>query len=481
MRYAAIARILGLLVLIFGASMLPPLGVSLWYHDGEAQHFLASILVIVALGLALWLPTRHRRAELRTKDGFIIVALFWVVLGCLGALPFMFGAHLSFVDSLFESVSGFTTTGATVIQHIDNLPPSILYHRQQIQLLGGMGVVVLAVAVLPMLGVGGMQLYRAETPGPMKDEKITPRIAHTSRALWLIYFALTAACAFAYWLAGMKPFDAIGNSFSTLSTGGFSMHDASLGYYNSPAIEAIADVFMLAGGMNFTVHFMVWRGRNPMHYFTDPEVRTFLVVVAVAITLITIGLAFTGYYGSVWTDLRYAAFQVISVITSTGFTTANFSVWPLSLPVLLILSSFIGGCAGSTAGGMKVIRVLLLGKQATREITRLVHPNAVMQVKLGGRTVPERTMAAVWAFFSAYVAAFAVLMLAMISTGVDQVTAFSAIATCMNNLGPGLGKVAANFHSLNDTAKIISVIAMLLGRLEIFTILVLLSPAFWRN
>ncbi|HKK15040.1 MAG TPA: TrkH family potassium uptake protein [Gammaproteobacteria bacterium] len=481
MRYAAIARILGLLVFIFGASMLPPLGVSLWYHDGEAPHFLASIAVILAVGLVLWLPTRNERHELRTKDGFIIVALFWVVLGVLGALPFIFGPHLSFVDSVFESVSGFTTTGATVIVGIDKLPPSILYHRQQIQLLGGMGVVVLAVAVLPMLGVGGMQLYRAETPGPMKDEKITPRITHTSRALWLIYFALTAACAFCYWAAGMTPFDAIGHSFSTLSTGGFSTHDASMGYFNSPTIELIADVFMLLGAMNFTVHFMVWRGRDPLHYFKDPEVRTFLTVVGVAIALITLGLALTSTYPGFLTSLRYAAFQVISVITSTGYTTAGFSAWPLSLPVLLILSSFIGGCAGSTAGGMKVIRVLLLGKQATREIMRLVHPNAVTLVKVGGRTVAERTVAAVWGFFSAYVAAFTVLMLAMITTGVDQVTAFSAVATCMNNLGPGLGRVAANFHDLNSAAKIISIIAMLLGRLEIFTILVLLSPAFWRR
>jgi len=332
-----------------------------------------------------------------------------------------------------------------------------------------------------MLGVGGMQLYRAETPGPMKDEKLTPRLMHTARTLWLIYLALTVACATAYGLAGMSLFDAVAHSFSTVSTGGFSPHDASLAYFNSPTIEVIAEVFMVLGGINFGVHFMAWRARSPRQYLRSPEVRTYLTLLAVATGVVSLLLTIGDENLDFIDALRDAAFQVVSIMTSTGFTTADYPAWPLSLPVLLIFISFIGGCAGSTAGGMKVIRIMLLGKQALRELRRLIHPRAVLLIKIGGRTLPERLTAAVWGYFSVYVATFVVLMLLMMFTGADQVTAFSAVATSMNNLGPGLGEVSYNFHDMSQSAKLISAIAMLLGRLEIFTLLVLLNPEFWRN
>jgi len=332
-----------------------------------------------------------------------------------------------------------------------------------------------------MLGVGGMQLYRAETPGPIKDEKLTPRISQTARGLSVIYVGLTVACAFGYWLAGMDAFDAVAHAFSTVSTGGFSTHDASMGYFQSPAIELIAVLFMLLGAINFTAHYVALHHATLERYWADPEVRTFLLVVGGLVLLIALVLAAQGTYGSFWTSLRYSLFQVASVITSTGFTTADFSLWPLFVPVLLIFSSFMGGCAGSTAGGMKTIRFLILAKQARRNIFQYIHPAGVRPIRLGDRVLSNRVVDAIWGFFAAYVAVFSLIMLLVMATGIDHVTAFSAVATCLNNLGPGLGEVASNFRSVNPAAEWLLTFSMLLGRLEIFTLLVILSPAFWRR
>lgn len=378
-------------------------------------------------------------------------------------------------------MSGFTTTGATVLTGLDSLPPSILMYRQQLQWLGGAGVVVLAIAILPMLGVGGMQLFRAETAGPMKDEKITPRIAHAARALWVIYVSFTIACALAYWLAGMSAFDAIAHSFSTVSTAGFSTHDASLAHFDSLAIEIIAIVFMLLGGISFNVHFLALRMRKGTIYWRDTQTLVFLSIVAVLMLIITATLYLTGQYPDLGTALRMGAFQATSVLTTTGFSTDNYSIWPLFLPVLLIFASFIGGCAGSTAGGMKVIRFIILAKEGSRELWRLLHPSIVRPIKLGGRALPDRVVDAVWGFFALYIATFALLMLLLMATGVDQITAFGAVAASLNNLGPGLGGVGLNFAGLNNTATWLCTLAMLLGRLEIFTLLALLSPIFWRK
>jgi trk system potassium uptake protein len=479
MKLGGAIRIVGLLSIGFSLTMLPPVLVSLWYEDHQAHHFLKAFSIAFICGSSVWLLTRHEEAPLRRKDGFVVVALFWTALSLLGALPFLFGPHLGFVDALFEAVSGFTTTGATVITNLEVLPRSILYYRQQLQWLGGMGLVVLAVAILPLLGIGGMRIYQAETPGPMKDEKIAPRLTHSARTLWTIYVLLTTSCALAYWLAGMTPFDAIGHSFSTISTGGFSTHDASIGYFHSEVIESIATVFMLAGGINFSIHFLALRDKNPLPYLRDVEVRMFLVFVLTAVLLVAGMLWLTGVYPGLSHAVVNAYFEVVSIITSTGFGAEDFTAWPLFLPVFLIFISFIGGCGGSTAGGMKVMRVLLLMKQGLREVDTLIHPRSIKPIKIGGRVLSERTVEAVWGFFAVYILVFVVLTLAMMATGLDQISAFSAIATSINNLGPGLGEVAYNFADVTAAGKLISATAMLLGRLEIFTILVLFSPSFW--
>jgi trk system potassium uptake protein TrkH len=482
MRPTAVQKVLGLLLMIFSLTMLPPLGVSFHYADGTAEAFLTALVLLLGLGTLIWLPVAKSRDELKLRDGFLVVALFWSVLGLAGALPFILAAepHLSLTDAAFESISGLTTTGATVIIGLDELPPAILYYRQQLQWLGGMGIIVLAVAILPMLGIGGMQLYRAETPGPVKDNKLTPRITETAKALWYIYLGLTIACALAYWLAGMTPFDAIGHSFATVAIGGFSTHDASIGYFNSDAIELIAVVFMLLSGVNFALHFLAWNRRSLVGYWHDSEFRFYLTLMATTTTLVCLGLYFTGTYADWSESFLQGLFHTVSIATTTGFSTASFYDWPIFLGILLIFSSFVGGCAGSTGGGIKVIRFLLLIKQGLREIDRLIHPNAQIPVRVGGRTVNHRVVDAVWGFFSLYVACFTLMYLALAATGLDLTTAFTAVAAAINNLGPGLGEVGASFATISPTAKWILCFAMLLGRLEVFTLLVLLTPAFWR-
>ncbi len=482
MRMAVIFRVLGTLLMLFSITMLPPIAVSLLYDDGHVRPFLAGFAIILVLGVACWFPTRRIHKELRTRDGFFITVLIWTVLCLAGAIPLFLSEQpsLPLADAVFEAVSGLTTTGATVMTGIDELPQSILWYRQQLQWLGGMGIIVLAVAVLPMLGIGGMQLYRAEAPGPVKDNKLKPRITETAKALWYIYLGLTVLCTLAYWGAGMTPFDAIGHAFSTVSTGGFSTHDASLGYFNSPAIDLITILFMLAGAVGFALHFMALRQRNPRIYFRDPEFNFYLTVIG-AISLITITILIATRQYDVPNAILNGVFEVVSIATSTGYMKADFSLWPLFLPFLLFVVSFMGGCVGSTAGGMKVMRVLLIYKQGMREVRRLIHPNAVVPVKLGQRLVPDRVLEAVWGFFSIYMFMFVVLLLILLATGLDQITAWSAVAACINNLGPGLGEVTSHFGNLSDTAKWVLSFAMLLGRLEVFTVLILLTPEFWRR
>lgn len=483
MHWLSIQRLLGLLLMLFSVTLLPPVVVAWFYQDGQLPVFLSGMAAVLMGGAMVWLPARRFRDELRVRDGFLFVTLFWVVLGLAGALPFAIATtpHLSPTDAVFESFSGLTTTGATVITGLDDLPPSILFYRQQLQWLGGMGIIVLAVAIMPMLGVGGMQLYRAETPGPIKDNKLTPRITETAKALWYIYLSLTIVCALGYWAAGMSVFDAISHSFSTIAIGGFSTHDQSIGYFQSSAIEMIAVVFMLLSGMNFALHFMAWRSLSIRYYWRDSELRVYLAVLA-SVTMITVGyLYYTDTFIFFNDALHAGLFQAVSIGTTTGFTTEDYFIWPGFLPVLLLFVSFIGGCAGSTGGGMKVIRFLLVLKQGRREIVRLIHPNAQIPVKVGGKPMPDRVITAVWGFFAAYVGSFVVIMLFLMATGLDQITAFSAVAACMNNLGPGLGGVGANYVEINDAAKWALSFAMMLGRLEIFTLLILFTGAFWRR
>jgi trk system potassium uptake protein len=479
----AVQRILGLLVMLVSVTMLPPFGVSLYYDDGNWQPFLHAFVGLLAFGALVWWPARHKVRELRVRDGFLVVALFWVVIGAAGAVPLLLTQEvaMSVTTAVFESVSGFTTTGATVLSGLDSMPQSLLYYRVQMEWLGGIGMVVLAVALLPMLGVGGMQLLRAETPGPIKDSKLTPRITETAKVLWAVYVAITAACAFAYWGAGMTPFDAIAHSFSTVSTGGNSTHDANLGYYDNEVIEYVAVVFMFLGGVNFSLHFLAWRNRRVGSYFRDPEFRAYVWLLFLSTALYTLVLSLSRSFEHPFEAFRLSVFHAVSMQTSSGFFTDDFTHWPGALPVILMLSTFIGGCAGSTSGGMKVVRWLLLWKQGQREVVQLVHPSAEVPVKLGFKAIDPRVVDAVWGFFGVYVVSFGVLMVLLIAIGEDQVTAFSAIAACMNNTGTGLGKVAANFATLSDSGRWICVVAMLLGRLEVFPLLVLVSPTFWRR
>ncbi|HWK73637.1 MAG TPA: TrkH family potassium uptake protein [Povalibacter sp.] len=483
MNFLVVQRILGLLLMLFSLTMLPPVFVALQFNDGNALPFFHAFLALLVVGALAWWPVRTKVRELRLRDGFLIVALFWVVLGAAGAVPLLLSDQLdlSLTDAIFEAVSGFTTTGAIIFPSIERLPASVLYYRGQVEWLGGIGIVVLAVALLPMLGVGGMQLLRAETPGPVKDSKLTPRITETAKALWIIYVAITIACAAAYWAAGMAPFDAIAHSFSTVSTGGNSTHDSNLAYYDNPVIETIAVVFMFIGGVNFSLHFLAWRHRRLINYFRDPEFKMFVRILVFSIALYTLVLWLTRHIHEPGEALRLAVFQAVSMQTTAGFVTDNFSAWPGALPVILVLSAFVGGCAGSTSGGMKIVRWLLIWKQGQREVNQLVHPNAELPVKLGTKPIDMRVIDAVWGFFAVYVIAFGVLMVLLLATGVDQVTAFSAIAACMTNTGTGLGAVASNFTALSDPGKWICVLAMLLGRLEVFPLLVLISPTFWRG
>lgn len=482
MQHAVVIRIVGILLVLFSTTMLPPFVVSLIYNDGAGSYFVTAMFLSLMTGLLLFWPNRYKKAELKTRDGFLIVVMFWSVLSFFGAIPLYLSdiPNFNLSDAVFESFSGLTTTGATVIVGLDDLPKSILFYRQQLQWLGGMGIIVLAVAILPMLGIGGMQLYRAETPGPVKDAKLTPRIAGTAKALWFIYLGLTIACAVSYWLAGMSPFDAISHSFSTVAIGGFSTHDLSIGWFQSNNIEIICSIFMLISGINFSLHFVAYRQLSIQPYTRDPEFKAYVSLILLVILICFIGLFFTQTFN--FSDSIYKAiFHTISIGTTTGFASTDFAAWPGMLPLLLIFLSFVGGCAGSTGGGIKVIRFLLLFKQGMREIQKLIHPNALLKVKLGKQVLSEKVSDAVWGFFATYVAIFVILLLALIADGMDQVTAFSAVAACMNNLGPGLGEVAQNYSNISDLAKWLLCLAMLFGRLEIFTLLVLLTPAFWRR
>ncbi|RTR36925.1 potassium transporter [Shewanella canadensis] len=485
MQYRTIIRITGLLMGLFSLSLLPPALVAVIYKDGGGTAFIQAFALSLFLGFILWYPNRKHHKDLRTREGFLLVVLFWGVLGSIGAVPFIFSSQpdLSMTDSFFESFSALTTTGATVIVGLDSLPKAILFYRHLLQWLGGMGIIVLAVAILPVLGIGGMQLYRAEMPGPVKDSKMTPRIAETAKALWYIYFLLTIACAFAYWVAGMDLFDAICHSFSTIAIGGFSTHDASMGYFDSTAINMVCVVFLLIAALNFSLHFAAFtrRGINLKVYFKDAEFKALIIVQLVLTGICFATLYHSGIYDSPEETLDFALFQAVSISTTAGFGTESFHVWPLFLPMLLIFSSFIGGCGGSTAGGIKVMRMILLLKQGSRELKRLVHPRGMFSIRIGNKALPERVIDAVWGFFSAYALVFVICMLALMAMGMDNITAFSATAACLNNLGPGLGEVASNYASISDGAKWVLLIAMLFGRLEVFTLLVLFTPTFWRT
>ncbi|SFV77516.1 Potassium uptake protein TrkH [hydrothermal vent metagenome] len=481
MQFSIVFKTIGLLLMVFSLTQLPPLLVDFIYQQNEAQSFITAFSLTLLSGFILWAPFRNTKKDFRIREGILVVVSFWFVLSLFATIPFLLSESLrmSFSDAFFESMSGLTTTGATVLAGLDDLPKAILYYRQQLQWLGGMGIIVLAVAILPMLGVGGMELYHAESSGISK-ERLTPKLTQTAKALWKIYISFTIVCALGYYLAGMDAFDAIAHSYSTVAIGGFSTHDASIGYFNSSAIESVAIVFMLLAGINFSLHFFVWQKKNAFTYFQDSEFKTYLFILFSTAIIIGTYLFDSGYYSSAGESVRQALFQTISIATTTGFASTNYSQWPFILPILLIFASFIGACAGSTGGGIKVVRVLLMFKLAMKEIKKFIHPNAQINIKLNHRSVTEDTLVSVWGFFSLYVIAFIIILIALMFTGLDQVSAFSATAASINNLGPGLGEVAANYGGVSDSAKWILSFSMLLGRLEILTLMALLHKAFWR-
>lgn len=481
-RLVRVIRTVGTLCLVFSLIFVPPIIVAELYQDHQEPGFLVSLIITLGLGLLLWFPTRKQHTSLHRKDGFLIIALVWGCLSFLSSLPFDLVLHTSVVDSLFEAVSGITTTGATVLADLDSLPPSLLFYRQELQWFGGMGLVVLAIAVIPQLGIGGMSIYKAEVPGVMKEEKLTPRLNKTASMLWKIYLLLTLLCAASYWAAGMSGYDAIAHSLSTVSTGGFSTHNLSMGYFHSELIEGIAILFMVLGATNFSLHFVALRHRSIKGYWRNSELRTFLFIVISSSLLITLLILYFRRDNPLLGTLHDALFTVVSMITSTGFVTEDYSTWPVFIPFFLIVIGFVGGCGGSTAGGMKVMRIQVLAKLVGREVKRLLHPKGVFPIRLGrDTTIPQGTLQSVFGFFALYIASFVVLILLMSLDGVDQVTAFSAVATCMNNMGPGLGDIVQSFSGLNDPAKLIAIVSMLLGRLEVVSVMILLSPEYWKN
>ncbi len=476
-------HMVGLLLIMFSITMLPPMAVA-WYYDGYVvvMPFAESLGAMLGSGLLCWLPVCRLKVDLRNRDGFIVVVAFWFLLSLLGALPFMLSEnpHMALVDAVFETASGLTTTGATILSELDKTPRAIVYYRAQLNFLGGMGIVVLAVALLPMLGIGGMQLYKAETPGPMKDEKLTPRITETAKNLWYIYVGLNIACTLSFWVAGMSFFDAICHSFATIALGGFSTHDASIGYFQSPKIELIAGFFSILAAVNFALYFLAWRSRSLKAIFYDAEFQFCMMVFAGIITAACSYLYISDKF-PLWESIYHGFFQAASIITDNGLVTTGYpSDWPLFVPLLLLLGSFFGGCVGSTCGGIKAIRFLLLYKQSVREARLLIRPTAQIAVKLGSHPVPDRVMQAVWGFYYLYIFSYCLFSLALVAFGVDIVTAFGSVAGCMNNMGVGLGETAGNFAPLSDASTWVLALSMIVGRLEVFPLLLLFLRDFWK-
>ena len=480
MNYKSILNLLGILLGIFSLSFIPPLILTYMYSESGGEVFLYSFLFFSIFGCAIWAATRQKNLTLNISDGFVITTLFWVVLACAGSVPFYFFG-LSVSDAIFESASGITTTGATTIVGLDNLPKSILLYRQLLQWIGGMGLIVLAVAVMPALGIGGGQLYKMELPGSHGNQKLTPKITDSAKALWKIYVGLTVACATLYLLSGMNVFDSIAHSLSTVAGGGFSTHDGSIGFFDSALIEAVCIIFMLLSAASFAVHYAAIFGGKPLKYFYDSEFRFFLSVVLLIIIISLIVHIISNSYADIFSAFGTTVFHVVSTVTTSGFTTENFSLWPGFLPYLLLVGAFMGACSQSVGGGIKAWRVLIMINQAYKEILKTIHPNAVLSSKIGTKVIDSKIAEKVWGFFSIYVFIFMFLLMAMLGTGLSFETAFSAVGACLNNLGPGLGDVASNYANVSELGKFILCFAMILGRLEIFTLLVLFTPAFWRR
>ncbi|MEO7623919.1 MAG: potassium transporter TrkG [Gallionella sp.] len=483
-RTLTVIHALGLMLMVFSIAYVMPILAALIYDDGTLIDFLLTMLWTLATGLLMWLLTRRFRGELSIRHGYLLVVTMWTAMPAFATVPLLLVMNgLSFTDAYFETMSGLTTTGATVLTGLDALPPSINIWRHELSWLGGMGIIVLAVAILPLLGIGGRQLFKAETPGPMKESALTPRITETARNLWLVYLSITIACIACLKVVGMNWLDAICHAFATMGLGGFSTHDASIGYFNSPAIEGVLTFFMLLAAMNFATHFLVWRKKNLTLYLRDAEAVATIALILASCLGLGIFLWWQGTYSSFWTALRHASFNLVSIATDCGFSSADFNQWPIFAPMWMLFLSCITVSSGSTGGGIKMVRTLILFKQAAREFRRLLHPTTVNPMKIGGSVVANNIVFAVLGFIFLYFMTVVMLTFALLISGLDFISAFSAIIACINNVGPGLGVVgpAGNYGVLNDFQTWVCTIAMLVGRLEIFTVLILFTPHFWRR
>ena len=483
-RFLSLARVFGLMLMVFCSTYSLPILTALLENDGTALLFVEDMLLTFGSGGVLWLVSRGHQRELKAKDGFLLVVLVWTGMAAFATFPLMsYLKELSFTDAYFETMSGLSTTGATALVGLDQLPPAINLWRHELNWLGGMGIIVLAVAILPVLGVGGRQMFMAETPGPMKDSKLAPRITETAKNLWLVYGSITLACIASLKLAGMNWLDAVCHAFATMGLGGFSTHDASVGFFNSPAIEAVLIVFMVLAGMNFSTHFLALRNRNLNPYRYDIEAKPFLVLILGSCVGIAYFLYQHGTYENYWTALRHASFNLVSIATDCGFASVDFNQWPLFAPLWMLFLSCICACTGSTGGGIKMMRTLILFKQSELQMFLLTHPTSVNPLKLGKMVIPSNIVLSVLGFIFVYFMSIVVLTLLLVISGLDFISAFSAIIACINNAGPGLEKVgpAANYAGLTDLQTWLCTLAMFLGRIEVFTALIIFTPAFWRK
>lgn len=480
-----IVNVRAAVITVFSTTMLLPLVTALFFHDAALSAFVGASAAGVTTGAITWLLTRKSKRELKIRDGILLVALTWTLIPLFASFPLLlhFGDELSFTDAYFEMASALTTTGATIFTGLDSMPASINLWRHLVNWFGGMGIIVLAVAILPLLGVGGMQLFKAETPGPMKDSKLTPRIEQTAKVLWLVYAAITAVCIMCLYWAGMSWFDAICHAFSAMSFGGFSTHDASVGHFNSVPIEIVLTIFQVIAALNFATHYLAWRSKSLRAYVHDPEAR--YVIGLLALSCVGIGgyLYVTRTYGSFTESLRHATFNIVTIATDCGYATQDFAGWPVFVPMWMLLLSCVTVSSGSTGGGIKMIRSMVIGRQAANQMKQLMHPRALLPLRIGGRPMPDSLPAAVLGFTFLYFISIVTLTFVLLLSGLDFITAFSAIIACINNMGPGLGSVgpSMNYASLTDFQSWICALAMILGRLEIFPLLVLCTQAFWRK
>jgi trk system potassium uptake protein len=476
-----LARVSGM----FSLWILLPIGVAWFGNDDGLMPFVTSLTFLLLGSVLLAILTHGYKREMKARDGFIMVVGLWTVLPAVSALPLLlFNPSLSFTHAYFETMSALTTTGATVLTGLDNLPPSINLWRHLLNWLGGMGIIVLAVAILPMLGVGGMQLFKAETPGPIKDAKLTPRIRETARNLWIVYAGLTLACILLLkWLGGMSWLDAVCHAFAAMCLGGFSTHDASVGFFNSPIIEAILIVFMLLAATNFATHYVALSGRKLSTYLKDSEFKAMIMLIVVSTVGCAAYLVGQNTYGDFLTSLRHVAFNLVSIATDSGFASVDFGVWPIFVPLLMLFLSCITACSGSTGGGIKMIRTLIMLRESSRQMSSLLHPNAVHPLRVNGMAIPNQIIFAVMGFIFLYAMSIVVLTFLMLLTGLDFLSSFTAIIACINNAGPGLGVVgpASNYGVLSDIQIWICNFAMLLGRLEVFSLLILFTRVFWKS